>query len=78
LDIDRQITDRLSVNAFADATFETNIDNNQTFNVGVGTQYWVNRFVAITSQVDFQRFESDAPNSSFDATSGQIGILLQR
>jgi len=78
LDVDRQITDRLSVNAFADAQVETNDDNNTTFQIGVGTQYWVNRFMAITSQVDYQRFQSDAPNSDFDATSGQIGVRLQR
>ena len=74
----RQISDRLSVNAFADAQFETNEDNNTTFQIGVGTEYWVNRFMAITSQVDYQRFEIDAPNSGFDATSGQIGVRLQR
>lgn len=78
LDAVRQISDRFSVNAFADTQVETNIDNNTTFQVGIGTQYWVNRFMAITSQVDYQRFESDAPNSSFDATSGQIGVRLQR
>jgi len=78
LDVDRQITDRFSVNAFADAQVETNDDNNTTFQVGIGTQYWVNRFMAITSQVDYQRFQSDAPNSDFDATSGQLGVRLQR
>lgn len=78
VDIDRQITDRLSLNAFADAQIETNDDNNTTLQIGVGSQYWVNRFVAITSQIDYQRFKTDAPNSSFDATSGQIGVLLQR
>lgn len=78
LDATRQITDRFSVNAFADAQIETNDDNNQTFQVGVGTQYWVNRFMAITSQVDYQRFKTDAPNSSFDATSGQLGVRFQR
>ncbi len=78
LDINRQITDRFSVNAFADAQVETNDDNNTTLQVGLGTQYWVNRFMAITSQVDYQRFETDAPNSSFDATSGQVGVRLQR
>lgn len=78
LDINRQITDRFSVNAFADAQVETNDDNNTTLQVGIGSQYWVNRFMAITSQIDYQRFETDAPNSSFDATSGQVGVRLQR
>ncbi len=78
LDATRQITDRFSVNAFADAQVETNDDNNTTLQVGVGAQYWVNRFMAITSQIDYQRFETDAANSSFDATSGQIGVRLQR
>lgn len=78
LDVIRQITDRFSVNAFADAQVETNDDNNTTLQVGFGTQYWVNRYMAITSQVDYLNFETDAPNSSFDATSGQIGVRLQR
>lgn len=78
IDADRQITDRLSVNAFADAQIETNIDNNRTFQVGVGAQYWVNRFMAITTQIDHQEFTTDAPNSGFDATNGQLGIRLQR
>lgn len=78
IDATRQVTDRFSVNAFADAQIETNDDNNQTLQVGLGTQYWVNRFMAITSEVEYQRFESDAPNSGFDATSGQIGVRLQR
>ena len=78
LDVIRQVTDRFSVNAFADAQIETNDDNNTTVQVGVGTQYWVNRFMAITSQIDYQRFTTDEPNSSFEATSGQVGVLLQR
>jgi len=78
VDATRQITSRFSVNAFADAQIETNDDNNQTLQVGIGTQYWVNRFMAITSQVDYQRFETDAPNSSFDATSGQLGLRFQK
>ncbi len=78
IDVDRQLTSRLSVNAFADGQVETNDDNNTIVQVGVGTQYWVNRFMAITTQVDYLRFNSDAPNSSFDATSGQVGVRLQR
>ena len=73
-----RITDRFSVNAFADAQIETNEDNNTTLQVGVGTEYWVNRFMAITSEVEYLSFQTDAPNSSFDATSGQIGVRLQR
>lgn len=78
IDATRQITDRFSVNAFADAQIETNDDNNTTLQLGVGTEYWVNRFMAITSEVEYQSFQTDAPNSSFDATSGQIGVRLQR
>lgn len=78
IDAIRQITDRFSVNAFADAQIETNDDNNTTLQVGVGSEYWVNRYMAITSQIEHQSFETDAPNSSFDATSGQIGVRLQR
>lgn len=78
VDVDRQLTQRFSVNAFGDAQIETNDDNNTTLQTGVGTVYWVNRFVAITSQVDYLRFSTDAPGSTFEATSGQIGVRLQR
>lgn len=78
IDAEKQISNRLSVNAFADAQIETNDDRNTTLQVGFGTQYWVNRFTAITTQIDHQKFTSDAPASDFDATSGQVGIRLQR
>ena len=78
LEATRQITDRFAVNAFADAQVETNDDNNTTLQVGIGTEYWVNRFMAVTSQIDYLKFETDAPSSSFDAASGQLGVRLQR
>lgn len=78
IDVDRQINQRFSVNAFADGQIETNDDNNTTLQAGIGTQYWVNRFMAITSQVDYLRFSTDAPGTDFEATSGQVGVRIQR
>lgn len=78
VEVDRQLTSRLSMNAFASAQVETNEENNTIMEAGVGAQYWVNRFMAVTGQIDYLRFQSDAPGSDFDATSGQIGIRLQR
>ena len=78
LDYQRQITNRFSVNAFADAQIETNEDNDTTLQIGIGTEYWVNRFMALTTQVDHLTFESDDADSSFEETTGRVGVRLQR
>ncbi|MEM7214434.1 MAG: outer membrane beta-barrel protein [Pseudomonadota bacterium] len=78
LNYERQITDRLSVDAFGSVEFETNDARNTTVELGVGAQYWVNRFMAVTGDIEYQRFSSDAANSGFDEVSGRVGMRLQR
>ncbi|MEM9278478.1 MAG: outer membrane beta-barrel protein [Pseudomonadota bacterium] len=78
LDYQRQITDRLSVDAFASVEVETNDESNTTIEIGVGSQYWVNRFMALTADIEYENFSSDAPDSGFDEISGRVGVRLQR
>lgn len=78
LDYERQITDRLSFDAFAGIQVETNDAENTTVEFGIGTQYWVNRFMALTGDVEYSSFSSDVANSDFNEVSGRIGVRLQR
>ncbi len=78
LDYARQINDRLTFDAFTGVQVETNDDRNTTFEIGTGLQYWVNRFVAVTGDVEYTSFNSGAANSSFDEVSARIGMRLQR
>ena len=78
LDYQRQITSRWSMDAFADYELETNIENDTTLGFGVGVQYWVNRFSAITADVEHEMFTTDTPGSDIDETSARIGIRWQR
>lgn len=75
---ERQVTDRLSVDARLDYQTETNDDSNTTFGLGAGMQYWVNRFTALTADADYTSFTSDAANSDFDAFSVRAGVRFQR
>ncbi|MEM9332746.1 MAG: outer membrane beta-barrel protein [Pseudomonadota bacterium] len=78
VDYQRQINNRLSIDGFAELELETNDNSNTTFEVGIGTQYWVNRFMALTADVEYENFSSDAPDSGFDEISGRLGVRLQR
>ncbi|MEO0328306.1 MAG: outer membrane beta-barrel protein [Pseudomonadota bacterium] len=78
LEIERQITNRFSVNGFAGFEFETNEDDNRTLEIGVGTEYWVNRFLAVTTDLEYQTFTADNAGSDFDEVSGRVGVRLQR
>ena len=78
LGVERQVTDRFSVDGFAGIEVETNDDRNTTIEVGIGTQYWVNRFMAFTGDIEYENFSSDAAGSGFDEVSGRLGIRLQR
>jgi len=78
LDYERQLNDRWSADAFAAVQFETNDDQNITIETGIGLEYWVNRFMAVTADVEYQTFMSDAANADFDEISGRIGIRLRR
>lgn len=78
LEYERQISARLSMDAFADLQVETNVDNNQTFTIGAGLDYWVNRHMAVTADIEYEQFSTDVTDAEFDALEGRIGIRLQR
>jgi len=78
LDYQKQITSRFAVNAFADYQIETNDDSNQVITVGAGTEYFLNRHTAITTDIEFTEFTSDIGVADFTETSATIGILLQK
>lgn len=78
LDAERQISNRWSLNGFLDYQLETNDDRNTTLGAGVGMEYWVNRFMAVTGDLEYSSFSSDADGSDFDEVSGRLGVRLQR
>ncbi len=78
IDYERQVTSRFSFDAYAGVEIETNEADNTTYEMGIGTQYWINRYMALTSDLEYERFSSDTPGSDFDEVSGRIGIRLQR
>lgn len=78
LDYARQINDRWSMDAFAGLELDTNDERDMTLETGLGLQYWVNRFTAITGDVEYSSFTSDTPGSEFDEFSARIGVRLQR
>ncbi len=78
LDAERQISNRWSLNGFVDYQVETNDDQNTTLGIGIGTEYWVNRFMALTSDLEYSSFTSGSPGSDFDELSGRLGVRLQR
>ena len=75
---ERQITDRWAVNGSMNFQRETNDANNTTFQAGFGIEYWVNRFMALTGDVGYESFTSEAAGSDFDEISVRAGVRLQR
>lgn len=74
----RQISDRWAINGFVDFERETNDANNTTVQAGAGLEYWVNRFTALTGDVEYQSFTSDTAGGDFDEVSVRAGVRLQR
>jgi hypothetical protein len=81
LAIDRQITDRLSLNANAELTLSRDDDGNSTRNewsVGSGFNYWINRFMALTGTVEHTNVTSETASASYDDTTFRAGLRFQR
>ncbi|MDJ0613331.1 MAG: outer membrane beta-barrel protein [Rhizobiaceae bacterium] len=78
LSAERQITERWSLTGNLNYQLETNDDRNTTFEAGIGSQYWVNRYLALIANGEYVSFSSDATNSDFDEFSVRAGIRLQR
>jgi len=78
LEIRRQVNDRFSTSAFADLEIETNDASNRTLELGVGAQYWINPYLAVTGDLEYESFSSNVPNSDVDSVEGRMGLRLQR
>jgi len=78
LDYQKQITNRFAINTFADYQIETNDDENQIITIGAGTEYFLNRHTAITTDIEYTEFTSNAGNADFTETSATIGLLFQK
>jgi len=78
LDYQKQVTSRLAINAFADYQIETNDDDNQVITLGVGSEYFLNRHTAITTDVEYTEFTSNVGIGDFTETSATIGMLFQK
>ncbi len=78
--VERQIRDRLSVNAGVAVKVDTfqSGDRDLTTTASVGLEYWINRFLAVTAQLEQERFDSATAGNSWDATTARIGLTLQR
>ena len=80
VNVEQQIRDRLSVNA----RLGLQIDGDQsgerdtTITASVGLEYWINRFLAVTAELEHQRFDSATTSSSWDAATARLGLTLQR
>jgi hypothetical protein len=81
LDARRRVRDNLSLSARAALDLsrdDTNGTVNRTTTVGGGFEYWLNRFLALTGRLEYQRLDSDTPGNSFDSTSARLGMAWRR
>ncbi len=80
ISVDRQIRDRLSVNAGLGVKIDSFEDGERdvTATASVGLQYWINRFLAVTAQLEHERFNSATAGNSWEANTARIGLTLQR
>ena len=81
LDITRQATDRLELNANTDLTLDVDEQNDETdvtWTAGVGAQYWINRHLAVSADLDFTRFEDGDGLEDYTDTTATLGMVLQR
>lgn len=81
IDITRQATDRLELNANASVDLDVDEQNDETdvtWSVGLGAQYWMNRYMAISADLDFTRFEDGDGVEDYDDATATLGVVLQR
>ena len=77
-ELERQINSRLALNGFVDYEINDNDEQDTTIGVGVGLEYWLNRYMALTADAEYESFSSNVAGDAFDETSARVGILLQR
>jgi len=81
LETRRRVRDNLALNAQAAVDFsrdDTNGSVNRTTTLGGGFEYFLNRFLAITGKLEYQRLDSDTQGNSFDSTSARLGMAWRR
>lgn len=82
LGAERQITDRLSVNANAGIDINQQDDGSRTDTIvttGIGFNYWISRFMALTGAVEYTNQQSTAgPSQEYDETVVRAGLRFQR
>ncbi|GIL01534.1 MAG: hypothetical protein BroJett030_14330 [Alphaproteobacteria bacterium] len=77
----RRVRDNLAVNTSATyeiSRFPTSGASEQTWTVGAGLEYWVSRYLALTADVEYQRFNGETAATSWDSTAVRVGVALQR
>ncbi len=77
-ELERQVTSRLALNGFVDYEVNDNDEQDTTIGVGLGLEYWVNRYMALTADAEYETFSSNVPGDAFDETSARVGVLFQR
>lgn len=80
--VERQVNDRLSLDANAGVELTRDNDDSQsdtTYSVGAGFNYWLNRFMGLTGRVEHSAQRSTAgPGEEFDETVIRGGLRFQR
>ena len=81
VEAERRIRDNLAVNAIGSVEFDRAWSDgsvDRTYTIGAGVEYWISRFLSVTSDVEYQRFETARPGAAWDSTSVRVGIAVQR
>jgi hypothetical protein len=77
----RRVRDNLAVNALARADIslgDASGSRDITWTLGAGVEYWLNRHLSVTADVEHQRLDSSTAGNGFDSTSVRLGLALQR
>lgn len=81
VEAERRIRDNLAVNAIGSVEFDRAWSDgsvDRTYTIGAGVEYWISRFLSVTGDVEYQRFETARPGAAWDSTSVRVGIAVQR
>lgn len=77
----RRVRDDLAINGLARANVslgDASGSRDVTLTFGTGVEYWLNRNLSVTADIEHQRLDSSTAGNSFDATSVRLGLALQR
>ena len=77
----RRVRDNFAVNAkgsYTQTNYDTSGGSDRDYTVGLGVEYWISRYLSLTADVEYEKFDSATAGSSWDATSVRMGVALQR